>query len=82
MAQELTKQQKEDFQFFVEHRPELFEKYGECVLVIANREVLGSYKQYPVAVRETLKEHDFGTFIVQRCSADESCYIATLGGYL
>lgn len=66
--------QETDFMWFKEHCSELFRKFGEKYIVVKNASVLGSYDTYAEGVRAALETEKAGTFIVQKCGADESAY--------
>ena len=70
--------QKQDFQWFKSHLPELYNEYGACYLAIKNEKVLGKYKTLGEGVRETAKSEPMGTFIVQECGPDKSVYTARI----
>ena len=59
-----------EFEYYVQHQAELAEKYQDRYLVIKDGEVLGDYATASEAVRATVKTHEPGTFLVQRCDAD------------
>ena len=64
----------DDFTWFVENIQELFSKYGEKYLAIKNKQIIGVYNTYAEGVNETKKIEALGTFIIQKCGADESAY--------
>ena len=64
----------EDFAWFKEHYSEFQKKYGKSFIAIKNKTVLGVYDTYGDGVRETLKTHEIGTFIIQECSPDDKAY--------
>jgi hypothetical protein len=66
-----------DFEFFVNNHMNLFKKYGHSFIVIKNQNILGVYDDVDKAIDETLKTEAMGTFIVQECTGDVSCYICT-----
>lgn len=63
-----------DFQFFIEHYNELYEKYGHKFIAIKEHKILGVYDDAVSAINITSKEYPLGTFIVQECNGDESGY--------
>ena len=63
-----------DFNFFLEHYDELYQKYGNSFIVIRNGNILGSYENMKKAIDETSKNYPLGHFIVQECNGDESGY--------
>ena len=73
--------QDSDFKWFLDNYDELYKIYGNSFLAIKNGKVLGAYKTYADGVRETQKNEELGTFIVQRCdgSKDKNMnYIASM----
>lgn len=68
------KERISDFEFFIAHYDELYEKYGHKFIVIRNQEILGVYEDVVSAVRITSESYPIGTFIVQECNGDESGY--------
>ena len=59
-----------EFQYYLDHQAELAEHYQGRYVVIKEERLLGDYETASEAVRETAKEHEPGTFLVQRCDAD------------
>ena len=73
--------QDKDFKWFLDNYDELYKQYGNSFLTIKNCNVLGSYKTYAEGVRETLKNEEIGTFIVQKCDGTKDKnmnYIASM----
>ena len=64
--------QRSDFNWFINNYNELYKKYGKKYLVIKDKEVLGAYDSVREALDNTHEE--VGTFIVQKCTGDESAY--------
>ena len=58
--------------YFTDHEKELFEKYGDCYLVIRKKDnkVLGSYKTYRDAMYETLADYNMDDFDIYRSDGD------------
>ena len=67
-------ERQKDFDYFVAHYNEFFEKYGHKVLAIKNQMILGIYDDEINAINETSKKYPLGSFIVQECNGDESGY--------
>jgi hypothetical protein len=66
--------QTQDFDFFYNNMENLYETYGHKFLAIKDREILGSYNTFDVALESTLKNEKVGTFIIQECFAHrEDC---------
>ena len=66
--------QNSDYRWFVENLPVLYKKYGTAYLAIKNQAVLGVFRSYADGVKITSKTEELGTFIIQLCGGDESCY--------
>ena len=67
-------ERKKDFEYFIEHYQELYEKYGHKFIAIKNKTVLGVYKSEIAAMDDISKQYPLGTFIIQECNGDESGY--------
>jgi len=59
----------EEFEFYLGHQDELVRQYAGRYIVIKGRTVLGDYASEADAIRETSRDHELGTFIVQKCEA-------------
>lgn len=66
--------QDRDYDWFLSNYNFIFDEYGSSYVAIKNRRVLGSYRSYAEGVRETMKKHKLGSFIVQLCNGDPSGY--------
>lgn len=80
MRSELSEQQKADFAWFVDNRENLYNKYGNCVLVISNNTIVDVFDDYVTAAKDAMKKREEGSFIVQWLSDSDSCYKAWAGG--
>ena len=60
-----------EFDYYLEHQAELAEKHKGKVVVVKGCEIIGVYDSDLEAVRETSKNHELGTFLVQRCEPGE-----------
>lgn len=58
---------KKEYAWYTEYKNVLSEKYKGKFLVIKNKVILNSYNSNQEAIEETLKTHDIGTFIIQKC---------------
>jgi hypothetical protein len=65
---------KREFDFYLAHQAELVQKYNGRVIAIKNGEVLGAYPDQATAVSETQKQHELGTFLVQRVEPGTGAY--------
>jgi hypothetical protein len=68
---------QEAFEYYLAHQAKLVEKYEGKVIVIKNGQVLGVFDDDATAVTETQKQHELGTFLVQRVSGGNSAYMQT-----
>lgn len=66
-----------DFQYYIDHQEDLVKKYNGKFIVIKNREVIGSYNSESEAILNTSKEHEIGTFLVQKCEPGRESYTQT-----
>ena len=64
----------EDFKWFEDNYSELQSKYGNAFLAIKNKKVIGVYYSYGKGVRETQKNEELGTFIIQECNKNYIAY--------
>ncbi len=63
-----------NYDFFEENFEELYQKYPQKYISIKVGRVIGAYDTFEEAIRESLKEHELGTFLVQHCvRREEPC---------
>lgn len=65
---------RNDFDYFLQHYQELYEKYGHKFIAIRNKQILGTYDKELDAIQDISKTYPLGTFIVQECNGDETGY--------
>ena len=65
---------QKEFQYYLDHQPEMVKKYDGKFIVIKDATVVGVYDDELTAVKETEKSHELGTFLVQKVSEGESEY--------
>ena len=63
MAAKLAK----SFHYYIQHQKELVKKYSGKFIVLIDNKVIGAYDSELEAIKETLKNHELGTFLVQKC---------------
>lgn len=68
------KERRNDFDYFIRHYQELYDKYGHKFIAIRNTEILGLFDTELDAINEVSKNYPLGTFIVQECNGNESGY--------
>jgi predicted aspartyl protease len=73
----MTEQLKKEFQYYLENQAELVKQYNGKFIVIKDNKVIGTYDSELEAVTETSKQHELGTFLVQKCEPGTSSYTQT-----
>ena len=68
----------DEFHYYMEHQADFVKKYDGKVIVLKNHEVLGAYESELDALVETTKDHEQGTFMVQKVSEGEEDYTVTI----
>ncbi len=66
-----------EFQYYLDHQNELVCKYNGKVLVIKNQEIIAVYDSEDDAYWDTLKIHELGTFLIQKCTPGDEAYTKT-----
>ena len=67
-----------DFEWFVENHDSLLEIYNGKYLAIKNKKVISCYDDQAIAINETMKKHELGTFSVQLCTPGDEAYTHTI----
>ena len=65
---------EKEFDFYLQHQAELVSRYNGKVIVIKDGKVTGAYDDELEAVKQTSREHEIGTFLVQKCEAGTESY--------
>jgi hypothetical protein len=68
---------KEEFQYYLANQAELVKKYNGKILVIKNKQVIGVYDNVSDAYEKTTKDHEVGTFLIQKCTPGDKDYSQT-----
>jgi len=68
---------EKDFKYYIEHQKELVEKYNGKYLVIKDQQVIGVFNAEMEAIQQTSKDHELGTFLVQKCEPGKESYTQT-----
>ena len=66
-----------EFKYFKEIQDKVVNLYGGKVIVIKGEKVIGAYESDEEALIETLKEHEMGSFLIQKCEPGEEVYTMT-----
>ena len=57
-----------EYAYYQKHKADLDAKYENLYVVICGDQVLGAYPDQHTALREALKQHKAGTFLIQLCA--------------
>ena len=68
---------KEEFEYYLEHQDELVKQYNGKFIVIKDCNVIGVFDSELKAIEETVKDHELGTFLVQKCEPGNESYTQT-----
>lgn len=70
----MSKELEKEFEYYLQNQDKLVEKYNGKYVVIKNCNVIGAYVSELEAVNQTSKDHDVGTFLVQKCEPGTESY--------
>lgn len=62
---------KKEFKYYLDHKDDLVKEYNGKVVVIKDQKVIGVYDTEIEAIEKTYKDHEVGTFLVQKCEAGD-----------
>ena len=65
---------KKEFDYYLKNQDELVKEYNGKFIVIKDCKVIGAYDSELDAIKETTKNHELGTFLVQRCEQGDASY--------
>lgn len=68
---------EKEFQYYLDNQDELLKKYSGKIIVIIGEEIIGEYDTEVDALVETRKNHELGTFLIQKCSPGNNDYTET-----
>ncbi len=68
---------EKEFDFYIKNQDDLVDKYNERFIVIIGETVVGDYDSETQAFEATVKKHEPGTFLIQKCSPGEQSYTQT-----
>jgi hypothetical protein len=68
---------RREFDYYLQHQDDLVRQYKGKFIVIKNEQVIGAYDSETEAITTTLKEHELGTFLVQKCEPGAESYTQT-----
>jgi hypothetical protein len=70
----MTQQLREEFEYYLANQEKLARVYNGKFIVIKNRQVIGVYDSELEATTETARQHELGTFLVQKCEPGADSY--------
>ena len=73
----MSVQLKREFDYYLSNQSELVKKHNGNYIVIVGNKVIGSYKDEMEAIKETTKNHELGTFLIQYCESGSDSYTQT-----
>ena len=68
---------KQEFEYYLAHQDELVRECSGKFVVIKNRQVIGKFDTQAAAITETKKQHELGTFLVQKVEPGDASYTQT-----
>jgi len=69
---------QDELDFFISNQDDLVRRYRGKVLVLKGRQVVGVYRDLLEAYFEAQREHELGTFMLQRCEPGPDAYTTTI----
>lgn len=66
-----------EFEYYLANKTKLVNKYNGKFIVIKDCAVIGEYDDQGTAVSETLKDHELGTFLVQKIGPGDETHTQT-----
>ncbi len=69
---------RDELAYFIANQEELVAQFSGKVLVIKEQKVIGVFNTPIEAYLETQKNHELGTFMIQRCESGVGAYTATI----
>ena len=68
---------EKEFKYYLKNQDELVKKFDGRFIVIKENKVLGDYSSEIVALSETRKSHELGSFLIQQCTPGNNSYTET-----
>ena len=65
------------FEYYLAHQDELVDQYSGKYIVIDHTGIVGVYDEDLLAVTESQRHYELGTFLVQKVSAGDTEYVQT-----
>lgn len=68
---------KEEFKYYLDNQQSFVDLYNGKVIVLKDKKVIGVYDNEENALHETKKNHEVGTFLIQKCTEGTDAYTQT-----
>ncbi len=77
----MNKELEKTFKYYLDNIEEINKLYNGKFIALKDCKVIGVYDTYEIALEESLKEHELGTFLVQRVDINPSSYTLYLNSF-
>jgi len=71
---------EKEFEYYLGNQDKLVKKYNGRFIVIVDENVVGDYESMEQAYFRSQEKYQLGTFLIQKCSAGDKDYTATIHG--
>ena len=68
---------EEEFNYYLKNQDKIVEKYNGKFVVIKDCSIIDAYDLELEAIKETSRQHELGTFLVQKCEPGSESYTQT-----
>ena len=68
---------EKEFKYYLDNQAELLTQYEGLFVVIKDEKVIGAYNSEIEALTFTEKEHEIGSFLIQKCTPGNEDYTAS-----
>lgn len=65
---------EKEYQFFLDNKEDLIQKYLNNFIIIVNNEVVGSFEKKSDALKFASKNYETGKFLLEFCTTDKLFY--------
>jgi hypothetical protein len=73
----MSEKLEKEFKYYLENQDELVKNYNGKFIAIKDCKVIGVYDSEMDAVKQTSKDHELGTFLIQKCEPGSESYTQT-----
>ena len=67
---------EKEIAYYLDHEAELLKEHDGKVIVLKNQQVIGVYGSVADAATETRRQHERGTYLIQRVTTDPAVHTA------